>query len=274
MFSQAVSINADGIAPDPSAILDVKSSDKGLLVPRMTAAQRVNIEDPATGLIVYQTDEASGFYYNGGSSSTPLWVLLIAGPIHGDDIASGVQTTTNTTLALGNSNNSAAELRLLEPNASGTNYTAFKSQPQTDNITYTLPDKAPAVNEVLKIESVLNNTATLDWAIPSSGAPIFNRTDISVQNGNVTLDAAGKSFIRMMTASGTFNLTGFSGGVDGQLLILVNLTNRAMTIVNEDAGSNPVNRIHTESNSNFIKLGGEVCTFFIYDGGQGRWRMF
>jgi len=55
-FSQNIAINQDGALPDNSAILDVKSTTKGLLVPRMTAVQRTAIVNPATGLLVYQTD--------------------------------------------------------------------------------------------------------------------------------------------------------------------------------------------------------------------------
>jgi microcystin-dependent protein len=61
LFSQSVGINADGTPADPSAILDVKSSDKGMLVPRMTSAERTGIATPADGLIVYDTD-LQGFY--------------------------------------------------------------------------------------------------------------------------------------------------------------------------------------------------------------------
>jgi uncharacterized protein (TIGR02145 family) len=46
--------------PDPSAQLDVSSTDKGFLTPRMTASQRDNIENPAQGLIIFCTDCASG----------------------------------------------------------------------------------------------------------------------------------------------------------------------------------------------------------------------
>jgi trimeric autotransporter adhesin len=74
--SQNIGINATGSAPDGSAMLDVQSTSKGLLVPRMTAAQRSAIASPATSLLVYQTDGAAGFYYNSGTSSTPNWVQL------------------------------------------------------------------------------------------------------------------------------------------------------------------------------------------------------
>jgi hypothetical protein len=70
--AQNVGINSDGTAPDASAMLDVKSTTKGLLAPRMTAAQRGEITSPATGLLVYQTDAPAGYYYYSGSAWTQL----------------------------------------------------------------------------------------------------------------------------------------------------------------------------------------------------------
>ncbi|MEO6721821.1 MAG: tail fiber domain-containing protein [Ferruginibacter sp.] len=73
LFAQkGVSINGTGAAPDASAILDVSSTTKGLLSPRMTAAQRSAIATPAVGLQVYQTDGAKGFYYFDGAAWAQL----------------------------------------------------------------------------------------------------------------------------------------------------------------------------------------------------------
>ena len=60
-----IAINSDGSAPDASAMLEVTSSDKGILIPRMTTAERTAITSPATGLMVYDNDENSFWYYNG-----------------------------------------------------------------------------------------------------------------------------------------------------------------------------------------------------------------
>lgn len=52
--------------PDASAILDLSSSSKGFLAPRVSLQQRNEIQNPATGLMIYQTDFLSGFYYFDG----------------------------------------------------------------------------------------------------------------------------------------------------------------------------------------------------------------
>jgi hypothetical protein len=63
--AQNVAINTDGSNADPSAMLDVKSNSKGMLVPRMTTAQRTGIPSPAAGLLVYDTDSNNFWFYNG-----------------------------------------------------------------------------------------------------------------------------------------------------------------------------------------------------------------
>lgn len=68
-----VGINTDGSTPDASALLDLKSSDKGLLLPRLTSAQRDAITSPAEGLTVFCTDcgsEGSLSIYSNGSWKT------------------------------------------------------------------------------------------------------------------------------------------------------------------------------------------------------------
>lgn len=57
--------------PDASSMLEIQSTTSGLLIPRMTEAQRLAIGTPATGLLVYETDTTPGFwYYDGGSWAT------------------------------------------------------------------------------------------------------------------------------------------------------------------------------------------------------------
>jgi hypothetical protein len=66
MFAQ-VGINTDNSAPDNSAMLDLKSTNKGFLPPRMTTAQRDLISSPVTGLTIYNTSKNGNETYNGSS---------------------------------------------------------------------------------------------------------------------------------------------------------------------------------------------------------------
>ena len=59
-------------SPDPSAVLDIQSVNKGLLIPRLTVDQRNGITSPASGLMVYQTNEKSGFYFYDGNNWKPM----------------------------------------------------------------------------------------------------------------------------------------------------------------------------------------------------------
>ncbi|MDC0230414.1 hypothetical protein OAK19_00475 [Aureispira] len=60
---QGISLNNDGTALDTSSILDLQSTSKGVLLPRVTEAQRLAINNPAHGLLVFQIDNIIGFYY-------------------------------------------------------------------------------------------------------------------------------------------------------------------------------------------------------------------
>lgn len=91
LSAQGVGIGTN--TPDASALLDLTSTTKGVLLPRMTAAQRTAIAAPATGLQVYQTDGAKGFYYFDGVT----WTLISGGGTSGWSMTgnAGINPTTN-----------------------------------------------------------------------------------------------------------------------------------------------------------------------------------
>lgn len=89
--SHGISINTTGNSPHVSSILDVESTSKGLLIPRMTLSNRLSIATPANGLIVYQTDSVKGFWYNEGTETSPLWKHLGSG---GGNLPPGQQNQT------------------------------------------------------------------------------------------------------------------------------------------------------------------------------------
>ncbi len=75
-FSQGVVVTEETgtVTPHSSSILDVRSTTKGLLIPRMTSAQRTSIASPTNGLLVYDLTENQFYYYN---SSTTSWVMAV-----------------------------------------------------------------------------------------------------------------------------------------------------------------------------------------------------
>lgn len=78
-YAQNVGINNDASTADVSAMLDVKSTTKGMLMPRMTQAQRLALISPSNGLMVFQTDGLSGIYYNAGTPISTNWQGLVGG---------------------------------------------------------------------------------------------------------------------------------------------------------------------------------------------------
>lgn len=85
--SQGIAINNNNATADASSLLDISSQDKGVLIPRLRTNERISITTPANGLLVYDVDTRSFWYYdisawkeilNNGSAITPT------GPAFGD----------------------------------------------------------------------------------------------------------------------------------------------------------------------------------------------
>jgi len=80
-FGYVVAQNNIGIGtptPDPSSILEIKSNHSGILIPRMSAAQRLAITTPQNSLLVFDTDSSCFEYFSAVASS---WINLCkAGP--------------------------------------------------------------------------------------------------------------------------------------------------------------------------------------------------
>ncbi|MBL4755339.1 MAG: hypothetical protein JKY52_17305, partial [Flavobacteriales bacterium] len=97
VFSQ---VGIGTTTPDASAILDLTSTTKGILISRVTLVQRNAIVSPATGLLVYQTDNTPGYYYNSGTPGVPNWLRLLNNSsadndwtLDGDTLYSGPDST-------------------------------------------------------------------------------------------------------------------------------------------------------------------------------------
>ncbi len=75
-----VAVNTNGATADQSSLLDVSSTSKGVLIPRMTATQRDDIASPANGLMVFVTNDQCFYYYDGSN-----WIKLLNNDSNDDD---------------------------------------------------------------------------------------------------------------------------------------------------------------------------------------------
>jgi hypothetical protein len=79
-MKEAFSQNNVGIGtttPASDAVLELKSNNQGILVPRMSTAQRLAIVNPSNGLMVYDTNYNCFYYYNAPAIT---WNAMCAGP--------------------------------------------------------------------------------------------------------------------------------------------------------------------------------------------------
>ena len=91
-------VNSTGAAPATSSILDVSSTTKGFLMPRMTTAQRNAIPFPATGLMIFNTTTAEIEVQRGlgwVAASRMAVPFVVSGNINGGTSAEAIIRTTN-----------------------------------------------------------------------------------------------------------------------------------------------------------------------------------
>jgi hypothetical protein len=90
MTSAQISINSNGDEPHASAMLDISSANKGILIPRMSTEARVQLsESAATALLVFDTNTNSFWFYNGTA-----WDELISAA-NNENSSGGMENTVN-----------------------------------------------------------------------------------------------------------------------------------------------------------------------------------
>lgn len=267
-------IGVGTITPDASSVLDVTSTSKGFLAPRMTSAQRTAIASPATGLMVFQTDGTVGFYYyngttwvaygattvttgsslNGnGAPGTPLGINLANSNTWTANQTFGgtFLITSNSRIAMTNSDNVARDIRFQEPSGSGSQYVGLSAPPLSNNGIYVLPAVVGSVGQALTLATSDNiSNATMQWSTVG-GVVQFNGTvtasltytastastivfDNAITNVGGQMNTTTGSFTA--TASGLYNISASANlsGVGVRFLVIrVNSTD----VFNGSSGS-------------------------------------
>lgn len=174
-------------------------------------------------------------------------------------VATGITANTgggNVTIGGGAT---ASEVQLKEPSGSGSNYTAFKAQAQSADITYTLP----AANAVGELRN--DGSGGLSW-----GPTVISPSNITVtQNDYAPTGWSTATLVRLSGDNGFHKITGFSAGVSGEVKTLSNIGSFCLYLAPEHTGSSASNRIsHQEE---IVLWPGSSCQIF-YDGTSSRWR--
>jgi len=199
--------------PNASAKLDVFSTTKGFLPPRMTNAQRTAISSPAEGLMVYQTDGTSGLYYYNGSA----WIYIINSTTNVVSVVNGgTGTTTATgtgsvvlntspsliTPALGTPSSATLTNASGLPIASGvsglgTGIASFLATPTSSNLASAISDETGSGALVFGTSPTLTTPAL---GTPSS-ATLTNASGLPIASGVSGLGTGVASFLATPTSS-------------------------------------------------------------------------
>lgn len=273
-----VAINTDGSQAEAGSVLDIKSTAGGILIPRMTMAQRNAISNPPASLLIYQTDNTPGYYFNSGTPASPDWkgiqISLSTGQwsLSGSDIYYntgnvGVGTSTPSGLLSVGTNSE------FQVNSSG-NITKI------NNVVTSWPSSQGASTTYLQN----NGSGVLSWVAVSGAVPSMTSGSVVFSGGGTTLSQNNSNFFWNNTnrllgiGTNTFNATypeklkidaGATGNTNYQNVLLgLGNTNSysQLNIKNQSSGGSASSDIVATSDNgnestNYIDMGINSSTY-------------
>jgi uncharacterized protein (TIGR02145 family) len=251
-YSQkGVAINITGADPANSAMLDVSSLTKGVLIPRMTAAQRTAIASPATGLLVYQDDGTAGFYYYDGAA----WTRLSSGTYTETDpvvkAINGVVKSNGTTISA-----AVAGTDYLSP-ATGWSLSGNTGIDPGTNFIGT-KDNQPLVFKVnnVKAGEVSSGSNTSFGYSSLASASLTGGGNTAIGLSSLKYNTSGYNNTATGTSSLNYNTTGVSNTANGNNALRSNTTGGSNTatgyyalVSNTEGNNNTANGCNALANN-------------------------
>jgi polyisoprenoid-binding protein YceI len=189
--------------PDASSVLEIQSTSKGLLIPKLSKTQRDAINSPAVGLLLYQIDNNPGFYYY---TASKIWIRIGEETIITANTASittnqGV-ITANTSSITANINDIAANSISINTNTASITTNQNGIDVNTNSIT---TNQGAITTNTSSITSNINDIATNTASINTNTASITtNQNGIDVNTNSITTNQGA---ITANTASITTNIS-------------------------------------------------------------------
>ena len=219
---QGVSINSTGTAANASAMLDVSSTTKGALIPRMTNAQVIAIASPATGLFIYQTDIDSGLYYYSGNR----WIQMAAVDTSTKSawLLGGNKNTNTATHFIGTTDNKSLKFRVNNLPSGEINPTSFNTSfghKAMSGMTSGTSNAAFGFNALFNNTSGSQNIAIGQNALFSN---TIGTSNTAVGHSAGTFNSTGSANAFFGTGAGSANTTGSYNSFFGYAAGVANTT--------------------------------------------------
>ncbi len=204
------SVSVGTSSPDGSALLDIASTTKGVLFPRMTTSQRFAIANPTNGLLVYDTDKDEYHHYNGTG-----WTPILNGDYWTRPLTNRSRIANNTADSVGIGTSSATQRLDVNGNIRSRNDI--------------LADGDASITGNIGAGSISTGGTLVVGGNAFAGGSITGNNDIIINNSAATLQLRNGSNVN----TGFFQLSGNNvrmgtnnGNTTGDLIIRMNGTDR------------------------------------------------
>lgn len=216
--------------PDSSAVLEIQSTSKGVLIPRLSTAQRQAISSPAYGLLVVDGNDDALYLYNGIE-----WVALNSI----DGLKDGRNNLANENVYLGEAAGSNSDTSALNNTALG--FYAMQFNSKGDH------NVALGYRALYSADSSINNIAIGSLAL---GNGTNNSNNVAIGRSSMFQNSSGNDNVSIGTSSGTFNREGRRNINIGTNANYNNRDGDRNTIIGFNAGFS--NAVHDKSGAIYL----------------------